>query len=278
MEKHASSVLAEEAIRDGDPIAALAKLEEAVRREPTQARLRIFLFQLLALLGHWERALTQLNVLQELDPAALPMVYTYQTALPCEALRAEVFHGTRSPLVFGEPQHWMGLLLEALRLTADNQHQASQVLRNDAFQEAPATAGTIDGEDFAWIADMDSRLGPMLEAFINGQYYWIPFQYVQQIVIEEPVDLRDLVWMPANFTWANGGQSVGLIPTRYPGSESSENNQIRMARRTEWHMPADDLYLGQGQRMFATDSGEYPLMDIRHVKFNPASDVSLPVA
>ena len=63
----------------------------------------------------------------------------------------------------------------------------------------------------------------MLEAIINGHYYWIPFQQIQQIQIEEPADLRDVVWMPAHFVWTNGGDAVGLIPTRYP--------QLRNSRR-----------------------------------------------
>ena len=41
-----------------------------------------------------------------------------------------------------------------------------------------------------------------------------------QITIDEPEDLRDVVWMPAHFQFDNGGESVALIPTRYPGSEN----------------------------------------------------------
>jgi hypothetical protein len=34
-------------------------------------------------------------------------------------------------------------------------------------------------------------------------------------------DLRDVVWMPAHLQFENGGESVALIPTRYPGSAAS---------------------------------------------------------
>jgi type VI secretion system protein ImpE len=65
--------------------------------------------------------------------------------------------------------------------------------------------------------------------------------------------------------WSNGGGTVGLVPTRYPGSESSEDMLIRMGRRTEWLEPEAGVYLGMGQRMLATDVDDYPLMDVRRI-------------
>jgi type VI secretion system protein ImpE len=114
--------------------------------------------------------------------------------------------------------------------------------------------------------DGDSRLGPVLEAIVNGRYYWVPFHRIRTIRLEEPEDLRDLVWMPAYFTWANEGEAVGLIPTRYPGSESSPDPDIRRARRTEWIEQGAETYSGLGQRMFFTDAGEYSLMDVRRIE------------
>ena len=81
---------------------------------------------------------------------------------------------------------------------------------------------------FNWIADADSRLGPVLEAIINGRYYWVPIQQIRAINITQAADLRDLVWLPAEFTWINGGQAFGLIPTRYPGSESVVDSAIQI--------------------------------------------------
>ncbi len=134
-----------------------------------------------------------------------------------------------------------------------------------AFDKAPTTSGTLDGKPFEWIADADPRMGPVLESLVNGRYYWIPFHRIRDIRIEKPVDLRDVVWMPAHFAWSNGGEAVGLIPARYAGSESSEDGQIRMSRKTEWLERDAELYLGLGQRMLTTDAGEFPLMDIREI-------------
>ena len=264
---------AQQALFIGDLERALSELQQQVRKEPANSKHRIFLFQLQAVLGQWAKALNQLNALAEMDARTLAMAQTYRQALQCEALRAEVFGGQRTPLIFGDPPPWLALLLEALRLTAQGQVAQSQTLRNQLFEAAaPAVPGQINGEPFAWIADADPRLGPVLEIIVNGRYYWAPFQHIRRIELEPPVDLRDLVWMPAQFTWANGGASVGLIPTRYVGSETAGDNAIRMARKTEWLDCGSDLYCGLGQRMLATDAGEYPLLEVRSIELTPLAD------
>lgn len=255
-------------LREGNLKESLAQLSEQVRKEPANAKYRIFLFQLLSVMGEWDRANTQLNVMADMDASTLAMVQTYREAVRCEALRADIFAGKRSPLIFGEPANWLALLAQAVRQTASGHFAESGKLREMAFEEAPVTAGEIDGAAFEWIADADTRLGPILEAIVNGRYYWVPFNRISEIVIEKPTDLRDKVWMPASFRMANGGEVVGLIPTRYPGSEKSEDNGIRLAAKTEWAEPAEGSCHGLGQRMLATDAGEYPLMDIRSIKLD----------
>lgn len=254
---------AEQTIRDGKLAEALSDLQARVRNDPANVKHRIYLFQLLSVLGDWQRAATQLKVAGELDAGTLAMVQTYREALRCEALRTEVFAGRSTPLVFGQPERWVALMIEALRHGGAGDHAQAQPLRDEAFELAPATAGTLDGQPFEWIADADPRLGPILEVIVNGAYYWVPFARIREVRIEEPEDLRDLVWMPVQITWANGGGNVGLVPARYAGSEASEDPQVRLSRRTEWMEPEPGVYLGLGQRMLATDADEFPLMDLR---------------
>lgn len=256
---------AEELLRAGKLQEALVALEGQVRSDPADAKLRVFLFQLLAIMGDWERALSQLNVAAELDAINLLMAQVCRAALNCEALRAEVFAGKRSPLIFGEPEEWIGWLVQANQMIAEGKYQGAQKLRERAFEAAPAIAGSIDNNRFEWIADADSRLGPVLEAIVDGKYYWVPFTAIKQIRIEPPTDLRDMVWSPAQFTWANSGEAAGFIPTRYPGSESSEDNAIQLARKTEWMEHPGDTYLGLGQRVLATDKDEFSLMQVRQI-------------
>lgn len=259
--------LAEQYLKEGNLSDALTQLQNQVKKDPANAKLRTFLFQILVVLGEWDRALTQLSVAGDLDAETMPMVQTYREALRCEVLRKEIFAGLKTPLIFGEPQQWIALLQQALKLTAQQQYTDAKDLRDQAFELAPSTAGTINGEAFDWIADADGRLGPMLEAIVNGQYYWIPFSQIRSIQIEEPADLRDVVWMPAHFVWLNGGEAVGLVPTRYPDSENYQDATIKLARKTEWLEPDQGLFIGLGQRLLSTNHSDYALMDVREITF-----------
>ena len=256
---------AEESLRQGDLQAALAELQDQVRRDPSNSEYRVFLFQLLCVTGDWERALTQLNVAGDMDAGTLAMVHTYRDLLQCEALRERVFAGDTSPLIFGEPEEWVAKVIEALRIDASGKPDKAQQLRLEAFEAAPTVAGTLNGDAFEWVADADSRIGPFLEAVINGRYYWVPFDRLSEVRCEEPEDLRDFVWAPAQFFLQNGGQTVGFIPTRYSGAEAAEDDLIRLARRTEWDELAEGVYAGLGQRMLITDRDEYPLLEIREL-------------
>lgn len=263
---------AEQSLRDGDPLTALAQLQEVVRAQPADAKLRVFLFQLLCVLGQWERALTQLEVAASLDPSALAMAQMYGDAVRCEPLRAQVFEGKKSPVVFGTPDQWLALLIESLLVSGHGRHSESEHLRIQAFEEAQPVSGDINDQPFSWIADADSRIGPVLEAIINGRYYWVPFSRLTKIVIDPPEDLRDVVWMPAHLRFENGGESIALIPTRYPGSETSEDGLIILARKTTWEKIGTDAYRGFGQRIITTDSGESPLMEVRTININGESN------
>ena len=265
----ASASPAEQSLRDGDPHAALKLLQEEVRGKSSDPKLRVFLFQLLSVLGQWERALNQLEVAANLDPATLAMAQTYREALRCEVLRAQVFEGRKSPMVFGQPEQWLALLIESLLLSGRGQTQESDALRARAFDEAPATSGTLNGQAFEWISDADMRLGPVLEAVINGRYYWVPFNRLTKVSIEEPEDLRDVVWTPAHLLLENGGEAYALVPTRYADTEKSEDGALLLARKTTWEEPRPEFFCGLGQRVVSTDAGEVSLLDVREIALNP---------
>lgn len=255
----------EDLLQQGKLDEALAALQDKVRDNPADAKLRVFLFQLLCVQGNWSRAITQLNVAADMQAENLLMAEVCRPALNAEALRAEIFAGKRAPHLFGEPEEWVGWMVQANQHLANGELAAAAELRDRAFEAAPAIAGTLNGQPFEWLADADTRLGPILEAIIEGRYYWVPLTHVARIDLEEPADLRDVVWTPARFTWDNAGTNVALIPTRYPGSESSADAGIQLARRTDWVEREGGHCLGLGQRMLATDEGEHPLMEVRTI-------------
>lgn len=256
---------AEDYLRAGDPDAALDLLTGLVRASPADAKLRIFLSQLLCVLGQWERAGNQMTVAAELDAAAIPMRQMYGDAIRCELLRREVFAGNKAPMVFGQPEEWLALLIESLLRGGRGDHQQAASLQARAFDAAPTTAGTIDGAPFDWIADADMRLGPVLEAIVNGRYYWVPFTQLAQVQVDAPEDLRDMVWIPAHLWFVNGGEALALIPVRYVGSESDPDGQILLARKSDWIEVGNGVYHGRGQRLFSVGEEDKALLEIRSI-------------
>lgn len=258
----------------GRPREALALLQAQVREQPGDPKLRVFLFQLLCVLGDWTRALGQLQICGELDAGALAMVNTYRSAIECELVREAVFAGTTTPMVFGKPQGWVALLVEAMRVDAQGDPAGAARLRAQAFDEAAPSPGTINDEPFEWIADGDSRLGPVLEAVINARYCWVPFEALARVAIEAPTDLRDMVWVPAQLGFVNGGESVALLPSRYPGTGAVDDGALQLARRTEWLEISPGQYRGLGQRLITTSAAEVGLLDVREIVLGAAAVVA----
>jgi type VI secretion system protein ImpE len=265
---------AEQLLKDGRPDEALKELQKAVRDDPANAKSRIFLFQLFSVQGDWNRADTQLKVLADMDSDSMMLSRIFEPILVCEAIRAEVFAGKRTPIIFGEPPEWIGSLVQATEMFGKGEFRAGIELRDKAFEAAPVTAGKINNEAFEWIADADERLGPVLEVILEGRYNWIPFSRIRQVFIEPVTDLRDLVWAPAQFVWENGGQASGHVPVRYIGTERSEDGHLKLARKTNW-LDKSGVQIGLGQRILATDVGEYPLLEVRTLEFN-APEASAP--
>ncbi|HWA24641.1 MAG TPA: type VI secretion system accessory protein TagJ [Lacunisphaera sp.] len=251
------------AIREARLAAAKDLLQNKIRAAASDARLRLSLLQLLCVLGEWERVRAQLEVVESLGDENRSWINLLGPALMGESLRREVFAGRTTPLVLGEPSAWIAKLIQALQ-PGDPTAQAR--LRAEAFEAAPATPAKVNGEEVPWLADADSRLGPVVEAIMEGKYYWIPFERIRRLSLTVPTDLRHLVWMPGQITWVTGGESPVLIPTRYAGSETSTDDQLRLARKTTWEELTENQYRGLGQRMFAAGERDFPLLEIRTIE------------
>ena len=104
------------------------------------------------------RAIAQLKVCGELDPSAAPMAQTYREGIICEVYREKVLAGEKEPLIFGEPEEWIALMIEALKLQAAGNFEQAEAVRAKAFDAAPSVSGELNGEPFEWIADAERKL------------------------------------------------------------------------------------------------------------------------
>ncbi|HVM99760.1 MAG TPA: type VI secretion system accessory protein TagJ [Caulobacteraceae bacterium] len=254
-------------LRAGDLDGARAALVEAVRRAPSDQPVRMFLFQLLCVLGEWEKALVQLRALAQLSPEAQMLAVAYGQAIEAEQFRAKVFRGEAQPALLVKSSPWAGDLAGALAALCQGRAADAETMRNQAFEAAPDTPGELDGRAFDWITDSDQRFGPSVEAIIAGQWGLVPFDAIERIESEGPKDLRDIVWYPVQLAFKTGQSVAALLPTRYPGGETEESVNLRLARGTDW---ADQTWgqAGRGQHEWSLSDGtEAGLLSLRRLVF-----------
>ena len=233
----------QELFRAGRLAEALKVLSTEVRDNPTDARRRTFLFELLCFAGEYERADKQLEVLGQGGPMSEIGVMLYRSALFAERQRQDLFARGEYPQ------------------------------RPDSTVAGPA--GTFNGKPFTSLSDADPRIGARLELFAAGTYLLLPLEHVAAIQIEPPKQLRDLLWTPAVVRTAPSfkGAELGevLLPVLAPLSSQHSDEAVRLGRSTVWEQR--EGYPGEvpfGQKMWLVDDEEIPFLDLRSLEVNPA--------
>ena len=254
-------------IKAGDLKSALADIKVEIKNFPSKVELRIFYFQLLCVLGNWDKAILQLDIMSKLSKENVLFSKIFSEIIDAEKEREKVLSGVKKPTILGKPEQWVAKIIKANEYINQNKYQYAMAILDEAYAESPAIAGEINGESFEWISDSDSRFGPLMEIIIGDVYYWMPFQRIEMLSIEKPKDLRDLVWAPISLKLSNGTEMAALLPVRYPNTEKSSDSMLKLSRKTDWNTPFDNLYLGTGQRTLMTDKAEYSILDIRNIKF-----------
>jgi len=223
---------------------AIAALGTHLRDNPTDAKSRIFLFELLCFAGQLDRADKQLNVLSE-----------------------------------GSQQTEMGALLYRAAIHADrNRNQLFEKKEYPASKATVEVRGTADGQPFSTFSDGDSRIGGNLEVFAAGAYLWLPFSVIASVEVQPPQRLRDLLWVPAFVRPSESyqGQELGevLIPVLTPFAWKHADSNVRLGRSTVWEDSGADGALPAGQKVFLADDTEIPVLELRKLEFEPAATSS----
>ena len=251
---------ADDLLRAGDLAGTRAALVETVKREAGDQSARMFLWQVMAAQGDWDKAATQLRALASVSAEAQMLATVYGQAIAAEGLRAQAYAGKAPFAVLVSSSPWIDQLAQGLGELAAGRATEGAALRDAAFDAAGDTPGEIDGTPFTWIADADPRLGPCFEAVVAGRWGLVPFEAVTGIKTEGPRDLRDVVWLPVEMALRSGQSAAALLPARYPGTETA-SDALRLGRATEW-----DGDVPLGQRLWSRDDGaETGVLDFREI-------------
>ena len=227
--------------RAGELKQAIQALGNEVRDHPADTRRRTFLFELLCFAGEFDRATKHLSILSDSNQDTAIGGLLFRSALRAERQRQAFF--------------------EQKQYTTDGAAPVSSEL-----------SGSLNGERFTSIEDADPRVGPRLEAFIAGEYVWLPFEHIGTLKLEPPKFLRDLLW-PAGYVTAGArlkGRDLGeaLFPALYPFSWRHESNPVKLGRETDW---IGDVPFGQ--KLLLLDGEKVvPFLEIRTLEFDQPVD------
>jgi len=272
---------------------ALSSIEALVRQEPDNSAHRWGLVEVLCVLGHWERALKQLQAATRLSPELQAHAQLVRGLIRAEHQRAEVFAGTLLPTPVVDRPKWMEDLARAMGHNARGEHAQADALREAALAQAPQADGicqiqapesgqeadhpeSIAHQKFSCLSDTDSRLGPVCELMISGGYRWLAFADIHSMSMQAPTRLLDLVWMPVKvqLRGTQAGEQLlhGFVPSRYSGTESvagevgvHQRDALMLSRLTRWQDVGETGVFALGQKTLMSDGVDYPFLDLREI-------------
>ena len=253
---------------------SLSRAEVEVRARPQAPDARWLLFELLCLLGQWERALQQLQAWATLSRDHESTAHVMRGLIRAEHQRMEVLAGRAEPAtLIGSERRlptWVAGLAEALKLATGGDSVAiegADRAREAALAQAPEVPGASNLQaSFDWISDSDTRLGPVCEVVLAGAYRWLPFDDLKSVTKAGPARLLDLVWSQADLVLRDGTPLKAYLPMRYP-VHAGDRDALLMARETVWSDVGRTGVLARGQKMWSTDGGDMALLDLRHGEF-----------
>ena len=246
---------------------AIAATIETVRTNPTNVSARTFLFELSCFSGDWERAEKQLDAIGHQDPNAGIGSLIYRQNFKCERDRANLFaHSTRPEFVSGVPDY-VEDLLKAIDHVRRGETADARELLDKVEEERPAFPVTLNDEEYEDLRDYNELTMCVFEAFVKDNYVWLPFEQVVSIEFLERKSLRDIYWPQAKVELTNGTVGEMFFPSLYVDSWKHSDDQVRLGRTVDWRDLGNEVYRGEGSRVFWAGGKDIPVLDVKTISF-----------
>lgn len=248
---------------------AIEKALNLVKTKPTDVGARTFLFELSCFAGNWERAQKQLDVIGNQDMKAMIGAQIYKQNLEAEKDRLLHYDEGLMPECLMSPPIYVQKLLAATSHVREGKIAEARKVLDEVEAERPAFSGKLNGKEFKDFRDYNDLTSCVFEAIVKGSYTWVPFEQIKKIVFSEAKTLRERFWMQGEFEMLNGTQGEMFFPALYANSWKSDNDQIRLGKTTDWQDIGEDIFLGEGTRLFQYDGGYKPISDLKTIEFDP---------
>ncbi|MEO6588116.1 MAG: type VI secretion system accessory protein TagJ [Pyrinomonadaceae bacterium] len=241
---------------------------QTVKNNPTDAAARTFLFELSCFSGDWERAERQLDVIGHQSANAMIGSQIYRQNFYAERERIELFSkGKRPEFVMPAPDY-VEELYAANNLVREGKNSEARELLDKIEEERPAFACKLNGVEKEDFRDYNDLTMCVFEAIIKEAYVWLPIEQIIKIEFFEKKTLRDVFWQQAKVEVKNGLIAEIFLPSLYVNSWKSDDDAVRLGRANNWIDAGDDLYIGEGLRMFFSNGEAVPILDINEIEFS----------
>lgn len=253
---------------EGDLKGAVEAAINLVKTNPTNVAARTFLFELSCFSGEWERAEKQLDAIGHQDANAAIGSLIYRQNFKAERDRINLFEHSSRPESAMKFPDYVEDLLRAVDLNRRGEIAETRSLLDDIEEKRPAFSVTVNGEGFSDLRDYNDLTMCVFEVFIKDNYIWLPFEQVVSIEFLERKSLRDVYWPQAKVEMTNGTTGEMFFPSLYVNSWKNSDDRIRLGRSVDWRDAGNDLFIGEGMRIFWMDGKDKALTDINTIVFN----------
>jgi type VI secretion system protein ImpE len=259
---------AKDLIRAGKLAEARSLLVAGVKAAPADAGRRTLLFQVLCLLGEWDKASLHLDTLGAQDLKAQVGVQVYRNLIHAEKEREEVFTSGRRPSFMPNMPPYAESFFQIWDHIAEGRTEEAEAAHASIFEALPLPSGTLNSNPFTGFRDTDSFLSPFLESFVHDRYVWLPIAAVRELTIAPPKTLFDTLWMSGHLTTWEGLAMNCFLPVLYPLSHRHEDDRVKLGRMTDWKSAGGSFVRAMGQHVFEVGEEDVNIMEIRELVFS----------
>ncbi len=242
-----------------------------VKSKPTDIPARIFLFELSCFSGDWDRAEKQLDVIGAQDPKAMIGSLIYRQNFKAERDRARFFSDGLQPGILAPPPRYVEDMIQANNRIREGNIAEARAIMDKVEEERPAFKSSVNGSEVSDFRDYNDSTMCIFEVLLKDQYLWLPIEHVQKIEFFKPKSLRDLFWIQAQVDLIEGTGGEMFFPSLYAGSWKNDNDQVRLGRMTDWRDLGEEIFVGEGTKLFWMDGRDRSIFDIQTIEFDHES-------
>ena len=245
-------------------LAEAVELQEAmVRADPRAVSPRVALIELLLFTGDLADIRTHLAIMDSDDPAWPAARRTFRQVGRAERRRRR---GCTPMIVPTEdrPTHALARRRAFRRLREGEPAEALRWI-DAADDRRPPVRGFLDGREFHDLRDSDDRFGSVLEAFVDGEYVWYPWEAVSRVKLAPAKFALDRFARFADVRLKLGYEIEAYLPLIYPGSHESDG-QFATGMQTDHVCPDGGPVRCIGGKELIVDEEEIALGDVTMIE------------